>query len=191
MGPIVAVEIEAKFRLSDRTAIRRRLARLGARPQGMVLEHNTYFDTPGGRLRRRDCGLRIRLIHRTGRAVRAWLTYKGPRRRGNLKIRPEEEVELSCPRAARAILEGLGLRAVASFQKRRWDYRLGRARVSLDELPELGFFLEIEADDAPAVRKAARRLGLAGEAPVTDTYLALVVRHLAARGRRKTAELAF
>jgi predicted adenylyl cyclase CyaB len=187
MGPIVAVEIEAKFRLSDPTVIRRRLARLGARPQGMVLEHNTYFDAPGGRLRRRDCGLRIRVLQRTGRRKRTFLTYKGPRRKGPLKVRQEEELEVSSPDIAR----GLALRPVASFQKRRWDYRLGRARVSLDELPELGFFLEIEADDAPAVRKAARRLGLAGEAPVTDTYLALVVRHLAARGRRKTAELAF
>ena len=40
------LEIEAKFRLSDPEAIRRRLQAVEAEAAGQVLQEATYFDTP-------------------------------------------------------------------------------------------------------------------------------------------------
>jgi len=101
-----------------------------------------------------------------------------------MKIRREEEVEISPPREAKTILAALGYVPTLSFQKRREDFSLGGAVVSLDELPGLGFFLEIEAGNEATVRRAARRLGLSRQRPITATYIALVAEHLSARPGR-------
>ncbi len=184
----MGIEIEVKFRVSDPAAMREALRAAGAKPAGEVLEHNTYFDTPDGELRADDCGLRIRTTQTPAGQTRHILTFKGPRREGPLKIRPEEEVSVETPGAAAAVLADLDYHRTLCFNKRRQSFQLGGARIELDELPELGFFLEIEADDERTLLAARDRLGLADEPTVTDTYIALVAEHLA--GTDKT-ELAF
>jgi adenylate cyclase class 2 len=177
------IETEAKFRLADPAALRGKLLSAGAEALGCAVEHDTYFDTPDGALGRADCGLRIRVVEAAPGQTSAVLTYKGPRAGGPLKIRLEEQTALADPQAARAILVALGYAPTVSFQKRRESHMLGDARVEIDELPELGFYLEIEAPDEPAVRAACRKLGLADERAVTDTYAALVAAHLSEGGR--------
>ncbi len=178
----MGIEIEAKFRLADPAAMRAKLIAAGACPMGTVLENNTYFDTPDARLRRSDCGMRIRTVRPTdGGVERSVLTHKGPRRAGELKIRAEEETAIESPDSARAILAGLGYQPTASFQKRRESFCLGAARIELDELPVLGFFLEIEADDEEGVQTARKILDLTDEPTITKTYIEMVTEHLAAR----------
>ncbi len=182
----MAIEIEAKFRIADPDAIRRRL-HADAEPIAKVLERNTYFDTPAGELRAADRGLRVREIESVGGESRCTLTYKGPRRQGPLKIRTEQELGVDSAEAAAALLASLGYEPTVSFQKRRESFRLGPARIELDELPELGFFLEIEADDEPAVQAARESLGLADAPTVTETYPAMVAEHLAHAGQTHLA----
>jgi len=179
----VAIEVEAKFRLADPDAMRRALDAAGAQASETVLEHNTYYDRPDGSLRRADCGLRLRTAEGPDGTTRTTMTYKGPRRTGELKVRPEAEVLVDGLAAAEELLAGLGFVPTMAFQKRRRNFQLGDAVVSLDELPELGFFLEIEAPDAGAVQAARRVLGLANAPTVTDTYVALVGRHLGPGGK--------
>jgi len=187
----MALEIEGKFRLSDPVAFRERLAAAGAEAAGKVLEHNTYFDTPDGRLRAGDCGLRVRVIQGPGAPPRAVLTYKGPRRPGELKVREEAETPVDSAQAVEAILTALGFSAKVRFQKRRESFRLGGARVELDELPELGFFVEIEAEEERTVQQVRRALGL-GDAPaITASYVQMVAEHLAAEPGSATKELKF
>ena len=184
----MALEIEAKFRLSDPDEMRSRLAAAGAEPVGTVLEDNAFFDTPAGQLLANDCGLRVRTTRDGAGQQRCTLTYKGPRQPGELKIRQEEEAVVESASSAKAILAALGYEPTLSFQKRRQSFRLGEARIELDELPQLGFFLEIEADDEPSLQAARGQLGLADEPTVTETYIALVAEILA--GTDKT-ELKF
>lgn len=172
------LEIEAKFRLADPEAMRKTLRQAGARPLGSLLEHNVYFDRPDGSLRRNDCGLRLRTERASDDKSQSLLTYKGPRQSGQLKIRREEELTVDSADAAQAILKGLGFEPTLSFQKRRENHRLGGASISLDELPELGFFLEIEAGDECTVAVAREALHLEDEPTITETYLALVAEHL-------------
>ena len=112
------LEIEAKFKVDDPDALRRRLLDAGAKPAGKMLEHNTYFDLPGGQLRRSDRGLRIRVNESLEGETWTVLTHKGPRRPGELKVRTETEVGVDSLEAAAAVLESLGYERVLAFQKR-------------------------------------------------------------------------
>ncbi len=187
----MGIEIEAKFRISDPAAMREKLLSAGAEATGTVLEENAYFDTPEAELRRSDCGLRIRTAKPSdGGVKRSVLTYKGPRREGELKIRAEEEIVIDSPDTAHAILSALGYCPTVSFQKRRESFRLGQARIELDELPELGFFLEIEAGNEKTVQATRKTLGLGNAPTITKTYAELVAEHLAGKSS-KTNQLVF
>ena len=183
----MAIETEAKFRLADPQAMRERLLAAGGEPLGKTLEHNTFFDTPQGDLRRADCGVRLRTAETAGGGRWASMTYKGPRRKGSLKVRTEHEISIDSPDAARAILAGLGYEPTISFEKRRESFALGPARVEIDELPELGWFMEIEGDDEAAVQAAREKLALTDEPTVVATYLALVAEYLQAAGGDRLA----
>ena len=179
------VEIEAKFRLADPAAMREKLADAGAQSLGTTTQGDTYYDTPDGKLWKSDQGFRIRIEQTPKSNRQVVLTHKGPRRGGDVKIRPEAEQIFSSAESAGAVLESMGLCPCLSFQKRRESYQLGEARIALDELPQLGFFLEIEADSEAAVQRARKALGLADEPLVTATYAALVADHLGPAGPRE------
>jgi adenylate cyclase, class 2 len=178
-------ETEAKFRLPDPDALRQRLEELGAQPAGRVLEVNRIFDTPDARLRNADCGLRIRIGRSLeadsppGGASSALLTYKGPRAAGEPKIREELETPVADPAALVEILDRLGLHEIIVYEKRRDVWRLGPCEIAVDELPDLGWWLEIEGPTAAAVAHAQAQLGLAATPPVRETYVEMA----AARGQ--------
>ena len=182
------VEIEAKFRLVDPEAMRKKLAEAGAESLGTTTQCDTYYDTPDGTLLRSDQGFRIRIEQAANEKRQVLLTHKGPRRNGDIKIRSETEQIFASAESADAALESMGLEPCLSLQKRRESYRLGKATIALDELPQLGFFLEIEADSEAAVQQARKALGLADEPLVVATYAELVADHL---GRREPRELCF
>ncbi len=143
-------EVEIKLRVTDLAALRRRLARLGARagPGSRVHETNTLFDTPQGGLAKHGQLLRLRLVRPAGKTrggreadSRAVLTYKGPSEKPEAtkpperktlapahtrryKVREELEVAVTDPQQLRLILEALGLRGWFRYEKYRTTYRL-------------------------------------------------------------------
>jgi adenylate cyclase class 2 len=171
----MATEIEAKLRVADPEAIRAVLGRLRARPAGRVFEVNRLFDTADRRLERADCGLRVRaqrsLDPSDPAPPAALLTYKGPRRRGPVKIREELETEVSGAGAMADILARLGFQQVIRYEKRRQVWHLGACEVSLDELPRLGWWLEVEGPDLAAVSAVIQQLGLADTPPTWESYV--------------------
>jgi adenylate cyclase class 2 len=183
----VAQEIEAKFQIATPEAYRQRLVERGARRIGRVLEINRVFDTPGRRLLGAECGLRVRQCQpvdreATGEPPFASLTYKGPRSAAPLKSREELETPVADPTALVAILERLGFQAVIVYEKRREAWQLGLCEITLDELPRLGWWIEIEGPDIVAIETARMQLGLADAAPVRETYVEMA----AARGELDT-----
>jgi adenylate cyclase, class 2 len=185
----MGMEIEAKFRLHDPKAMRERLGTLGALPLGRVLEHNTFFDTEDSSLRAGDRGLRLRLIEPDSGPRSALLTYKGPRQAGPFKARQEEQTEVESAEAAMAILAAMGYAPRLFFQKFRESFQLGPARIELDELPELGHFLEIEAPCAEDIQAARHALGLDDEPVLHEAYTGMIAQRLT--GRNGPAELRF
>lgn len=175
----MAQEIEAKYGLDDPADLRAWLRDCGGRRLANVLETNRIFDTTDRRLLTADCGLRLR----TGRSlddeqmVAATLTYKGPRAPGPQKRREEIETAVTDVSAVTLILQRLGFHEVLVYEKRRETWRLDACEICLDELPQLGWFAEIEGPESAAVEAAAARLGLGAREPLRETYVELTAVH--------------
>ena len=159
------LEIEAKFVLPHLADIRARLLTLGAQQLSpRSLEVNWRFDEPSGSLGAGGRVLRLR------RDRVAHLTYKAP---GSV---PEERVEIALEidnaESGRLLLEALGFRVVAAYEKFREVFRLHDGHVMLDDLP-FGHFVEIEAGSVERLRALAASLGLAWDERITASYIAL------------------
>lgn len=149
------LEIEQKYRIADPVPIRRQLLRMGAKKGRTGLEHNELFDQEKA-LKKEKKILRLRFHGGSGPA---WLTLKGPRVKGALhKKRMEIETPVHFEHVKR-ILELLGFRVFSSYRKYREEYELPDAKVCLDNLPSVGWFVEIEGR-ARGIQRVARELGL-------------------------------
>lgn len=180
----MALEIEIKVEPPDVEAVRRRLSELGAAPQARVFEINTLLDTPEGRLRAADQGLRVRLERFLDAPAdddrpieRATLTWKGPRAAGNVKRREELETPVGDAQAAVELLASVGFAPRVVFEKRREPWLFCGCTVCIDCLPGLPPFVEIEGPSESAVWDARNRLGLASAPLIAETYVAMAVRH--------------
>jgi adenylate cyclase class 2 len=177
------VEIEAKMKVADLSAVRVRLQELGAELRGAVVETNTFFDTRDHSLLARDQGLRLRHSRDPqSLAEVSTLTFKGPRLHGQLKSREERELTVSSAKEAMGLLEALGFARVLSFQKRRESWLLDGCHVELDELPHLGVFVEIEGPSEKTVLAVRERLRLGDRPLIKASYIALLMTHLQERG---------
>ncbi len=173
-------EIEVKFAVAGHGAVVEALAGEGGRLVGSFEQTDQFYDTPGARLRDGGCGLRIRrLVLLAGDAgkidTRPEVTFKGPRRKDvRAKIRPEYQTRLDDAEAMEKIFAACGLEPTAVVCKKRTSYRLQDCQVELDELPDIGCFVEVEGPDEKTVFAVSERLGLTGE-PVGESYLAMVL----------------
>lgn len=166
-------EVEQKFPVRDLSAIQHRLEALGVGVFETRIEADLYYAHPARDFALTDEALRIRQV-----GGRHFLAYKGPKIDPTTKTRQELELPLPSdePSAAawRRLLEVLGFRPIAEVRKRRrkanifWQDR--RVEASLDEVEELGSFVELELLSSPedleaakaCVASLAEHLGLAG-----------------------------
>lgn len=180
-------EVEAKYRVADFAVIKSRLRRCGAEFLGSVRQTDQFFDDSGDSLRGRGCGLRVRSVKVLRRGVggvrlagkaadfHATITFKGSVAENvSVKVREEIETRVESPAAAADILAALGFYPTTSICKRRSSYRLGRARVELDELELLGTFVEIEGVSARNVETVRKRLKISGS-HIPDSYLGMTL----------------
>jgi len=178
------LEIELKYAVADFAPIRSLLADWQARPDEPIDEADHYFNAPDRDFARTDEVFRLRRIGSANR-----LTYKGPKSPGLVKTRPEIEIgltegDLTAEDTSR-LLTSLGYRPVAIVRKRRHIYHWQRQgfamQICLDELAELGRFVEVEiiataeqrADAEKVLLQTAAELGL--ERLERRSYLAMVL----------------
>ena len=171
-----AIESEIKLEFDTADAARAAIARAGGR---LVVARrrldDTLFDFADGRLGASDRALRLR---RDGGA--GLLTVKGPARPGPVKAREERELTVADADETEALLRLLGCTPCFRAGKHREEYRLGDARVTVDET-EIGIFVEIEAPPA-TIDAVATRLGRARSNYILASYPALY------RQRRRPAD---
>ena len=164
-------EVEQKFPLSDAAAAKAKLAELGAPLTDPIEQTDHYFNHPARDFSQTDEALRLRQVGEDN-----WITYKGPRIDAVTKTRRELELPLAPGRQMHqqyaALLTALGFRLVGTVRKRRRNASLnweGHAvDVAVDEVADLGAFLEIEiaADDSQlesakkSLESLSSRLGL-------------------------------
>ena len=150
----MAIETEKKYRLGTKRLdeITQKLVELGAEFEKEVFEVN--YQHRGGEMDERGATLRLRKI-----GDFTMLTYKEKVRNDNgAKQKIEFETHVSDVDAAENIIERLGYRLTAVYEKRRKYWRLGDVEVVLDELP-FGLYMEIEGTEE-AIEKAVKKLGL-------------------------------
>lgn len=178
------LEIELKFQLPDPDAVRQRVLEWGGRFLAFRAEVDHYFNAPDRDFRTTDEVFRIRCVDQS-----AVLTYKGPKRGGAVKTRPEIEVPLAVGAShiadAERLIQCLGFRPTAVVKKQREMYALARDGFELhlcfDDLDGVGRFLEIEivaeearlAEAERAVQAVATELGLT--TPEPRAYLRMVL----------------
>jgi adenylate cyclase class 2 len=179
-------EIEAKMKLESFDAVRRRMEELGAHRVGKVLETNTFFDMPDGKLVKEGKGLRVRDSRddKTGEH-RHVVTFKGPQGKGELKNREEIEFSVDDGDALAALLRAIGFEMILSFQKRRETWELDDCEVVLDELPILGSFVEIEGPGESSVMSLRQKLGLTDRPLIQTGYATMLAQRLEESGNDK------
>lgn len=175
-------EHELKFHIRDAAAMRETLRAAGASFESEAFEINSMFDTSDRALRRRGCGLRVRRARVVGADTEiATLTFKGPVEASSVKSRQEIETRLADAAGMCTILDKIGLIEIVLYEKRRETWRLDGCEIVLDELPQLGWWLEIEAATPAAVQTMRTQLNLTDTPPSEKTYIQMAVEHVAAK----------
>jgi len=172
-------EIEAKLKVDSLQEVERRLNELGAEFLEEQFHKDYYFDDTHGSMTNSDRCLRLRRQTTAGNE-KIVLTYKGAKETDNFKKRRELEIEISDANTTAELLSALGYEKSLVVEKRRRVWRFGGCCVSLDELPLLGSFVEIEGGDDKEIAKVQSSLGLADVSHIAESYA-----HLLAEKQKK------
>ena len=165
--PAARHNLERKSRDADLDSARRALGGMGARREGTQEQSDLYYYCPTGRLKlRRIDGAHAELI---------W--YDRPDEEG-LRTSTYRRVPVAEDEALHAALSsGLGVRGEVLKRREVWHWR--NVRVHLDDVSELGRFIEFEAvidevsDEAISLvrlEELGRALGLAEGNDVSGSY---------------------
>lgn len=162
----MAVEHEAKFRLTDYRPLEERLRSAGRLRTPWHFESNTVYDR-GDELFASGRLLRLR------QALVSTLTFKESLQSAGagVKSRLEHETRVEDPVRTDLILRGLGYAPRLVYEKFRSVWDMDGGAVFLDILP-FGHFAEIEAP-AASIPDLARRLALDPAAAIAASYHAL------------------
>jgi adenylate cyclase len=152
----MAENFEAKFVCDDLQEAERRAQRLGASFAGELVQTDTYFRVPEGRLKVRE-----RRSPEPNAELIAYFRDDSP----EIRLSRYERTPLPDPQTTLATLASRYGESYAIVRKRRRLYLLETARIHLDRVENLGQFVEIEV-----VRPEGSSSGSdAGESPAGDT----------------------
>ncbi len=172
------IEVEVKLPLRDAEELKRRLNELGATFIAEEDERDIYFNAPHRDFAKTDEALRIRFSKDTT------LTYKGPKLDKVSKTRKEMVVPIADADQAIAVLKTLGFKEVATVVKRRRTYQLNDLNISIDDVRDLGTYMEVEVivsseNYQPALNRIFEtlcKLDLNKENTIRESYLELILR---------------
>ena len=185
-----SIEVEVKISIENRKSVEEALHRIGAQRLNSETQVDAYFDHPVRTFQETDEALRLRSRHPDveGDELDSTIpppyemTYKGPKLESRSKSRVELSVHISNIDSARLILESLGFKHVATISKRRVFYTVDSITVSVDDVEDVGLFLELErivtsrGDMSPAldmIFNLIERLGLDSNNSIRTSYLEL------------------
>jgi len=165
--------VEIKARVRDVEDFARRASRLAGAGPEILEQRDIFFTAPRGRLklRRQDAGRGELIFYERGDA-------QGPKTSGYTLVRTDDPDGLES-----ALAGALGVRG--EVRKTRRLYMAGRTRIHLDEVADLGDFMELEvvleddeaeADGAAEARSLMAELGVDEADLVAAAYMDLLER---------------
>ena len=171
------LEVELKVKVQSLEPVRRKLLEKGAVCSGRIHEHDLYYNAPHRDFSVTDEAVRVRYTN-----DHAVVTYKGAKiKKFGLKAREELNTAVESGEVFETMLKRLGFTKTTEVNKWRENYRFSDAAISLDEVDELGPFVEIEimAEDensnaAVLIQRIAKEIGVSGE-PILASYLELLL----------------
>ena len=179
MMDLPMIEVETKLKIDCIEHIEERIKGLIGEYKGEKTEIDLYFDHPnmqilsGGRaLRVRDSGGKYRL------------TYKGPKKDDETTSRAEIEIGIESAREMIGILDELGFYEICEVKKLRKTYLLEDLVITLDNVADLGEFIEVEGkasndrefeEKKGEIFKLLKKLGLSTEAISQRSYLEMLL----------------
>src|SRR4026208_2605387 len=126
------LNVEIKAKCADPSFIRNYLLNNGADFKGLDEQRDTYFNVPNGRLKLREGNIENNLIFYTRN------NQPGPKS-SNFNL-----VKIEDAKGLKEVLErSCGIKMI--IRKRREIYYISNVKFHIDEVPELGSFIEIEA----------------------------------------------
>ncbi len=173
----MCAEIEAKLKVDSLPEIEHKLGELGARFLCEQLQTDYFFDDLNATLTKTDKCLRLRK-QTVEKSESHFLTYKGAKEKSLLKKRQEIESEISDADSIHKLLLALGYEQVLIVEKKRRLWFFCNCEVALDQLPQLGDFVEIEGPDEEEISKVQNSLGLADLPHILRSYASLLKEQL-------------
>jgi adenylate cyclase class 2 len=173
------IEIEVKARVDDARKMERAIIAMGATPIGIQDQADTYYNAPHRNFEMTDEALRIRVEDGD-----AFLTYKGPKMDTVSKTRQEFQTVIKDTETMGKILSSLGFSPVATVIKKRKNYRLGDFFIALDEVRNLGNFIEVEItvkdskkyeEKVETIFKFIGKLGISRDSTIRKSYLEMII----------------
>ncbi|MGC8663431.1 MAG: class IV adenylate cyclase [Thermoplasmata archaeon] len=151
-------EIEIKSKIKSINEFEEKIKKLGAEFVNEVSQLDYYYQHPCKDFKKTDEALRIRIMN-----DECYITYKGPKIDSETKTR--EEIEVKVERNISDVLESLGFKLAGEVKKIRKVYRMKDIEISLDDVHNIGYFVELETfGDYSAgkekILNIARELGL-------------------------------
>lgn len=186
-----SIEAEVKIEVDNLEAVERQLVSIGAELKNSEKQVDLYYNHPCRDYSVTDEALRLRrrILAKTGHENTDLedfpiieITYKGPKLDKTTKTRVESSVGVDSLENAKSILSSLGFIEVASIEKQRIFYRYGDLTIGLDNVLDVGCFVEIErmvteADLVEAARKElldlVERIGYNSKDSIRESYLEL------------------
>lgn len=154
---MLEVEFKASLAGIAEAALEAAWTMLGFLSESTVREVDVYYQGIDRDFQRTDEALRLRRVERESGSENL-LTYKGPKIDPISCARRELEVALADGETTGALLEALGFHPVFTVDKIRHTLRLGDVTLCLDQVKDLGLFLELEMlVEGDSEREAAER----------------------------------
>ena len=183
-------EVEVKVAIDGYAEMEQRILNLGAEKINREVQIDSYYDHPCRTFHDTDEALRVRFRQPLGNEGidspngLVELTYKGPKIDSTTKTRIESSVTLDDTVEITSILESLSFKLVATVTKKRQIFSLPTITISIDEVEDVGLFMELESivktKDVDHAREnifaIMEKLGLDSSLSIRASYLELYVK---------------
>jgi len=184
-------EVEIKLPIADKETMKQKIIQAGGVPLNTDLQIDIYYDHPCRSFSETDESIRIRRrsltkdsLTQDSEHASVELTYKGPKVDKKTKTRIEYTVDLEEKNYENVnkILISIGFRFVATITKIREFFDISGITASLDDVTDVGLFIELEliADGNDRMKEARERilklvktLGLNEKDTIRESYLEL------------------
>lgn len=177
-----SIEVEIKVSVSNPDTIKQRILESGAKKEKTVTQIDVYLSHPCRDFSRTDEALRLRTTITPDGEKQFEMTYKGPKIDTTTKTRTETNTGVGDVQKALLLLNSLGFKEVATIKKHREFFRDADIAISLDDVEEIGTFVEVETivqteDEIDSAKSnlfdTLTQLGLSPKQSIRESYLEL------------------